>query len=529
MNRTILKRAAAMMTVAAVCLLTACTQPAPITSPDVPVDVTPSPSAIAYSSSDGKFTVRYNADYSFNPITGTNPDNMSFSPLIYESLFTLDAALTPQPVLCETYTTDNGIDYTFTLKSGVAMTDGSTLNATDVKYSLTQAMLTGRFTSRLKGIAEITVIDPLTLSITLSAPNYRLPTILDIPIIKNGSIDFNHPTGCGPYYYAGDGSPRLVAFTNYRDYDALPVRTIYLKECTNQDLSVEFSSESIDLFWDDPADSSEINILSDHEVRYYDTTILQFVGFNAQNSVLSNPDMRRALGLMIDRAKIVQSVYTVHADPTPLVLSTNYALYDPAWAPVVTDRLTEISVIFDQLNLDDNDRDGFLEYIDDNYDYIPFTLDFIVNGDNDYKVAAAEQIATAMKAVGINVNVSALSWSAYLQALENGNFDLYYADVALPADYDLSELLAVGGDIDYGHVGSDSYAELIGDFLSASDDDTESAAAEALCAYIYEHAPIVPVLYREYAVHTNRNTVIGLSPTVSNIFYGLLDWSVNLT
>ena len=528
MNR-LFSRAAAGFTALTILLLSLSACQGEVTTEEAlpSEDVQPSASAEATGSFDDEFTVRYNEEYSFNPITGTNPNNMAIAPLLYEGLFVLDETWQAQPVLCESYETTDGLTYTFVIKSDVAMSDGSTLTAQDVRYTLDRAMESGRFTGRLHNIESITVIDDLTVEIKLATANYKLPELLDIPIIKTNSIDYNHPPGSGPYYYQGTGTPRLVAFTDHRDYLSLPVLTIYLEECNNLELSVEFSSQAIDLFWDDPADSSEINILSDHEVRYYNTNVLQFVGFNTENEVLAEPSMRRALGLTIDRDDIVDTLYSNHADAAQLVLSPEYALYDEAWEYEVTDPLAEISAIFDSLGLADANSDGYLEYLEDDV-YTPFTLTFLVNGDNQYKVAAAEEIALSMKTVGINVELKTLSWSVYKTALEVGSFDLYYGDVSLPADYDLTQMLSPGGSIDYGNVGDASYTYYIEAFLAASDETVEKEAARQLCVYVYENAPIIPVLYRQYAVHTNRNTVNGIAPTQSSIFYDFTDWTIRL-
>jgi ABC-type transport system substrate-binding protein len=137
-------------------------------------------------------------------------------------------------------------------------------------------------------------------------------------------------------------------------------------------------------------------------------------------------------------------------------------------------------------------------------------------------------ITDALKTVGINVNLMKYSWDTYKAALENGSFDMYYGDVLLPANYDLTELLSPGGSLDYGRAGNAEYKSRIEKFLAASTADEERDAAKKMCAYIAEYAPIIPVLYRELNVHTNKNVVSGMNPTQSSIFYGLTGWEIKL-
>jgi peptide/nickel transport system substrate-binding protein len=124
-------------------LLSACDEDVAVNMPVPSEDVLPTSSASVVTHTDSRFTVRYNADYSFNPITGTSPDNMELVPLMYEGLFAVDENWAAQPVLCEEYETADGLTYTFTLKSDIAMHDGSTLTAQDVLYTLEQAMADG--------------------------------------------------------------------------------------------------------------------------------------------------------------------------------------------------------------------------------------------------------------------------------------------------------------------------------------------------------------------------------------------------
>ncbi len=524
MNRLTIRRSILLIIIAAFLIsLCSCVDQALPENPDVTPDISPSSDISSASSADQLFTARYDSDFTFNPITGTSPDNMALVPLMYEGLFVLNEELTAEPVLCASFDTSDGINYTFKLKPNIAMSDGSTLNATDVKYSLTSAMQKGRFVGRFKIIDAITAADSLTLKITLKSANYKLPELLDVPIIKSGSINANYPPGSGPYYLDRTGAPRLLSMAAYRDAASMPVPVIYLKACSDTELSVAFSSQAIDLFWDDPADSSDISILSDHEIRYYNTTILQYVGFNVRNSLLSNANLRRALGLIIDRKDIVSNIYSSHALAAPLILSPAYSQYDPAWENSDSDPLASLSQIFASLQMADDDSDGYLEI-----NKTPFTLTFIVNADNKYKVAAAQMITDSLKTVGINVDLKKLHWDAYMTALTSGSFDMYYGDISLSADYDLTELLSPGGSLDYGHAASSGYQARIDDFLASADDAKEKTAAQSLCAYVSENAPIIPVLYRQYTVHTNKNVVSGMKPTPSSLFYGLTGWKITL-
>jgi peptide/nickel transport system substrate-binding protein len=496
--------------------------------PSPPEDVYPSATYTPVRSSDALFTARYNPDQSFNPLTGTSPENLALAPLLYEGLFVLNPQFIPEPVLCDSYWTQDGLTYTFIIKPDIVMSDGSVLTAADVKYSLNTARQSGRFASRLAGITNVTTTDDRTVVITLADVNRKLPALLDVPIIRSGSASSSRPAGTGPYILDTAGEPRLTAFSAYRDRDKLPVADIYLRACSDAEVPVTFYAQELDLFWSDPGGPVELSLPIDHDAWYYDTPILQYIGFNTNSLILSSPSIRRAIGLAVDRDAIAEAALGGHAVAAPLILSPKYRLYDTAWAKTTADPMDTIYDIFAEAGLEDFDNNGYLEYPGEYGVRTPFSLTFIVNADNPSKVAAASKIADSLMSVGLDITLSKLPWSDYIKALEKGDFDLYYGDVLLPADFDMSALLANGGALDYGHAGSDEYLALINAFLGASDDFTEKAAAQQLCAYVEQNAPVIPVLYRQYAVHTNRNVVTGARPTQSSIFYGLTGWTINL-
>lgn len=70
------------------------------------------------------------------------------------------------------------------------------------------------------------------------------------------------------------------------------------------------------------------------------------------------------------------------------------------------------------------------------------TLTLIVNEENSYKVSMASRIASQLSQYDLRVTVRTMSWSSYTQALRSGNYDLYYAECRLTADWDLTPLLA---------------------------------------------------------------------------------------
>ena len=74
-------------------------------------------------------------------------------------------------------------------------------------------------------------------------------------------------------------------------------------------------------------------------------------------------------------------------------------------------------------------------------DETPLTLTLLVNEESSFKVSAAQEIAMYLNTARLTVTVEAVPWDTFLTRLESGDFDLYYGECRLTADWDVSALL----------------------------------------------------------------------------------------
>ena len=538
MNKHRILRTIILLILLPVILMQGCTLPTPQqqdpSEPDEPPateDPPPSLPPEPAPPEPGQFTLRYDPTSTLNPITALNRDNILISSLLYESLFVLDGALEPHPVLCESWSTEDYTDFTFTIKTGIAMSDGSLLTAEDVVYTLRQAMLRGRYVNRLAPVAEISAEDDLTVTIGLYSPNYRFTCLLDIPIIKNGSIESLIPPGTGAYIFDETEGMLLNRFPEHRNFSSLPVTVIYLMTCADNDLTAEFDEGNLSLLWDDPADAFDIRLNRLHEKRPYETTVLQFLGFNTNHIALRDPDVRRAISASIDRQHIIDHILPLpgQAVAANVALSPSFHLYDPEWERRDLHPLEEMAILLTRAQLEDYDSDSFLEISDGYGSYYKFTIDFIVNSENIHKVRAANKITETLRQNGLDVTVRELTWDRFNSALASGDFDMYYGETQLGADFDLSPLL-LPGKLNYGKTaGVAEFGPLIENFLSARTDEHIRWYAWQLCEQIKIYAPFAPILYKRHFVYYPIGAISGVSPGQSNVFRNFTDWTINLT
>ena len=86
---------------------------------------------------DIPFTLAFYPEFSLHPTLAANRANLTLSPLLYESLFAVDASFQAQPVLCESCTvSEDKLVWTFTLRDRVTFSDGAPLDGAAVAAAL---------------------------------------------------------------------------------------------------------------------------------------------------------------------------------------------------------------------------------------------------------------------------------------------------------------------------------------------------------------------------------------------------------
>lgn len=450
------------------------------------------------------FSLPYAPGRTLDPITCADGIQQVAASLIYEGLFRLDAALSPQPCLCDHYDYDaEAFRYVFTLRSGVVFSDGTPLTGADVRATLERARTSERYRSRLSGVASVRAQDN-TVIVTLSGPNTGFPALLDIPIVMSGTQDTAAPIGTGPYLYE-DGY--LVANQSWWRGDGQPVDRIVLVEASNQDAVLyRFSSHDVQLITADLTGASPVSTTGSVDCLDTASTVMQYLGCNTARAPLDNAGLRQALWAGVNRNYLVSAYLSGHGSAAQFPVSPASSLY-PA------ELETEYSLEAFSIALTASG-------------YVPERpLILLVNEENSFKRSIAGYLAESLTAAGLPLEVQVLPWEEYIAALEAGNFDLYYGEVRLSADWNLASLLNPGGTLNYGRWANEETSQLLAGF-SASEDRT--AAMSDLCVHLQKEAPIVPLCFKSSSVLTQADVVEGLQPTAAEPFYNLGQFTIHL-
>mgnify|MGYP004572779733 FL=1 len=483
------------------------------------------------------FTLPYFAGESLDPVTTTETIQSAVGALLYEKLFELDEHFALHPVLAESCTYDAASrTYTLTLRSGVTFSDGTALTARDVAASLERARLSQRYAARLADVSSLRVQGDAVL-IAMSTELATLAWRLDIPIVKAGTEDRTAPVGTGPYVFHKSGSGAyLEKNNNWWQAKALPLDRLELLHCKDRDTMLyAFSSRELQLLPLDLTGTGASGVSGSGDYTDAPTAVMQFLGFNTTRAPFDDAALRQAVSAAVDRQGLVDSCLLGHGAAAQFPVSPASERYPAAletpYDPLGLQQLTAAEDPADGGegtpangggNAGNTSSDKGLR---DSYAGVSVTL--LVNEENSFKVAAAQEVAYSLSRCGLTVTVETAPWETYLQRLADGDFDLYYGECRLTADWDILELVGTGGALNYGGFSDEETDLLLAACRTAGEAEQETALT-ALWRALLEKMPIAPLCFKSDSVLTTAGLIEGLVATETDPFYSLEQWTAHL-
>ena len=454
------------------------------------------------------FSLAYHKDHTLDPITCGEGIQQDVASLLYEPLFRLDGSFEPRYVLCESYTaSENAQVYTLSVRQGVLFSDGSELTAGDVAAALKRAQTSERYGYRLRNVASISHSNRKgTITVTLSVPNAAFLSLLDIPIVKSGTENQLVPVGTGPYLFVtADSGPQLIANDDWWQQGRLPVNTITLVHAKDEDTALHlFTSGRVELLTLDPT-GGHSTVNGRNLATERPTAQMHFIGFNTTRGFFADSAARKAFSAGIARDVLVDAFLSDHAVSAEFPISPLSSIYPENLSEEYTDEEIAAALY--------GDGEEIRELI------------LLVNEEDTFRRDNAEFIAEELSSPTLIITVRTLPWTEYLLALEQGDFDLYYGEIRLTADWDLTDLIGTDGLLNYGRF-SDLWLDTLMQVFAASAD--RAAVAERLCAYFAETAPIAPICFQNYTVLTHDKVVEGMTCAPDSTFYSLGSWTIHL-
>lgn len=330
----------------------------------------------------------------------------------------------------------DGLIYTFALRRGITFSNKKEVRSGDFKYSFERVLdpktrspniwvfekILGAeefMKGRASDVEGIKVIDDYTLQIRLKrpfAPFLNLLTTTSAYVVPKEEIerlgpDFSsRPVGSGPFVLEEWIPNREITLQKREDYfdRAAKVKGIIYR-IIPEDLTAvtEFEIGNIDVLTIPASEYSRYG--KDRKKKDLISSIkglnTYYLGMNCSRHPFRNPTLRKAMNHAIDKAKILNTIYEKRgraaAGPLPDVMRkwdiTSYYEYDPQKARELIR------------------KEGMHG----------FTIQLYVTADQEI-VDIAEVIQSYIQAAGIKVRIRQLEWSAYKEAVNRGEPDMFY-------------------------------------------------------------------------------------------------------
>ena len=326
----------------------------------------------------------------------------------------------------------DGLRYTIRLRPGVRFHDGGAMDAGAVAFTLRRATAPGSSNAQaaaLSVIRRVDVIDPLTVRLTLGAPDADLLRLLsygDAAIVSPRSASHlaDRPIGTGPFRFAGwrrGDAVTLVRNPAYWGPTPALARITYRFVADPTAAYAAVKAHDIDLFPDLPAPEVLSQLRGDRSLRIVTApgegeVIL---ALNERTGPLADVRVRRAIARAIDRRAIIDGAMAGYGTP----IGSHF----PPQSPDYVD-LTGVSphdiVAARRLMAEAGYGRGFA-----------LTLKL---PPPSYARRSGEIVAAELAAIGIRVEIRNIEWAQWLdEVLTRHAFDMTIVNHAEPFDYDI--------------------------------------------------------------------------------------------
>jgi peptide/nickel transport system substrate-binding protein len=388
-----------------------------------------------------------------NPVTATDVYESTINGYVYESLLERDnRTLDLVPLLADSYeVSPDRLSYLFTLRDGVKWQDGKPLTSSDVVFTFKtvkdESVDAPHLRSYYRSLEKIEALDARRIRFTFSEPYFKsLEMIGGMSIIPQhifSTGDFNthpagrSPVGSGPYRFVRWETGKEITLEKNKDYwgENPFLDRIVFKIITDETVALQVLKRGeMDLMaltpvqWVKQTEGRKFSRTFDKH-KYY-LPGYSFIGWNGRRPVLSDPKVRRAMTMLLDRDSILKNLRYGFGR----VVSGNFFYespdYDRTIEPWPYDP-AKAAALLDEAGWVDSDGDGIRDK-----DGVPFRFEFTMTSGSQF----ADQMSTILKEeltkVGIEMSIRPLEWALFTKMLDDRNFDAVIMGWSLPVEAD---------------------------------------------------------------------------------------------
>lgn len=451
--------------------------------------------------------IPYDYEEGLSPYTTLSKPNRFICGLVYRSMVNLTSSYNFEYDLVSEISSQDNIEWYIYIEDGLSFPNGNEFTAYDLKYSVQQAMAENSYyRSSLDIIDSVTVANATCCKIVLNQADRYFPNLLTFPVISFETLE-NPEYFPGRYSISEDGSS---LFAN----DDCSIKKIELVPISDHDLLIyEMKMGVYNCIY--CADPLSLGTSSIGGIGGLQTNKLVYLEFNSGVPFLNRSNFRKAISAAIDYSFISSDIYGNFASVPRSIFNTDF--YEMEFISKNNLDLMSASLLLDDIGLTEHDSEGFR--INSRGNRISF--DLLVCNTNKAKVSLAEAIAKMLKEIGIEVTVKSVSYSDYVTAIKNYNYDMFIGDLKIDSDMDISPIFAP--DDSYGYTSSpkeDMYYLWL-EFMSGN------ISVSEYINQFNESVPFIPLCYTKSCVIYSRELAVSFGGTDFDMFYNIFDWNKN--
>lgn len=372
------------------------------------------------------------------PPLATDSSSHEIADLIYVSLIKYNKNLEIVEEAAESYEIlEGGRLLRFTIRPGILWEDGEELTAEDVAFTYrlyVDPETPTAYAENYKLVKEFKVTGKYSFEVRYEKPFARALTSWMVDILPEHILEGENlletaysrkPVGAGPYRLEEwkEGS-RLVLAASETYFDGRPYfdRVIYRVIPDQATMFLELKARNLDFMGLSPQQYKFQTTGPDWERDFAKYQYLSFgytyLGYNLNNPKFADVRVRRAFAHAIDKQSLVKGVLLGLGEPVigpykPGTWVYNTDIEDYAHDP------ERAKALLAEAGWTDTDGDGLLDK-----DGRPFAFTIMTNQGNESRIKAATIIQANLAAVGVQVKIRTVEWSAFIKEfIDKGKFE----------------------------------------------------------------------------------------------------------
>ena len=460
-----------------------------------------------------------------NPLTVADQGGLDMLAQTGEYLTFSDQSLNLHPVLATSWTPNTAADvWTFKIRQGVKFSNGHPLTADDVVYTYklqTNPKSSSNALSAFGGVLQpsgVVKVDDFTVAFHLEAPNGNFPYLTssdnyNMIILPSGYDPAKWEStfiGTGPFIlksYTAKVGASFTANPSYWGTKALPAATQFTFYETQTPGILALTAGSIDVLGQFAVTGGEQLLTGSYNIIKLKSSAHRELSMRCDQGPFTDPRVRQAIALTLDRKAIVQALFKGYAD---LGNDSPFAPVFPSTDTSVPQRDVNMAQAKSLLAAAGHSAGFSTQLITEDFLEIP---------------QLAQIVTQAAAPLGVKINLKVESTSAYYGKATFGNSDWLDAPMSL-VDYGhrsvpnvfltapLETINAKNGTGAWNaaHFANAQYDKLAAQYIAAIDVSSQRSIAGQIQKLLLEQTPVIFPYFYNYLTATAKN-VTGAYPT----------------